>query len=59
MFTSKTKISARVQNLLFKRTTKWGNMIQIDPTKRSFLKCGISHFELWNRVFSPIRVVKL
>ena len=29
--------------------------------KRSFVKCGdwftgISHFESWNRVFSPIRV---
>ena len=26
MFTSKIKISTRVQNLLFKRTTKWGNL---------------------------------
>ena len=26
MFASKIKISTRVQNLLFKRTTKWGNL---------------------------------
>ena len=31
--------------------------------KRSFVKCGdwftgISHFELWNHAFSPMRVVK-
>ena len=26
MFTSKTKISARIQNMFFKRTTKWENV---------------------------------